>query len=185
MAEEGPSMAQARAESDAAGAARRSAWTAYLPSVTTSYSRAGNGVGNSVLPAGDALDYSGSLRFSLSLPLFNQFQREEQLTGAQVAEQNAVASLRDARLAARENLVRSLGAFRFARERVGSQAATLESAEEDLRMQQQRYALGSATLLDVLTSQTTLDQARRDLIRARYDERIAKAQLEALLGRDL
>ena len=52
-------------------------------------------------------------------------------------------------------------------------------------MQQQRYAVGASTLLDLLTSQTQLDEGRRDLIRARYDVRVAKAQLEALVGRDL
>ena len=52
-------------------------------------------------------------------------------------------------------------------------------------MQQQRYGVGDSTLLDVLTSQTQLDQARSDLIRARYDQRVAKAQLEALVGREL
>ena len=61
----------------------------------------------------------------------------------------------------------------------------MEAAEEDLRVQQQRYAVGGSTLLDVLTSQTQLNQARRDLIQARYDQRVAKAQLEALVGRDL
>ena len=66
-----------------------------------------------------------------------------------------------------------------------SQTATVEAAEEDLRVQQQRYAVGASTLLDVLTSQTQLNEARRDLIRARYDLRVAKAQLEALVGRDL
>ena len=69
--------------------------------------------------------------------------------------------------------------------RVISQQATVEAAEEDLRVQQQRYAVGGSTQLDVLTSQTQLDQARRDLIRARYDQRVAKAQLEALVGRSL
>ena len=66
-----------------------------------------------------------------------------------------------------------------------AQQATLEAAEEDLRVQQQRYGAGNSTLLDVLTSQTQLDQARQALIRARYDQRIAKAELEALVGRDL
>ena len=62
---------------------------------------------------------------------------------------------------------------------------SVQAAEEDLRVQQQRYTFGSATVLDVLTSQTQLAQARRDLIRARYDLRVARAQLEALIGQDL
>jgi outer membrane protein len=185
LADDGPAVAQAAAELDAARAARRGAWAGYMPAVSASYSRSGSGVGSDLFPRDDAFSYSGSLRLSLSFPIFNQLQREEQRTSADVAEENAAAALRDARLAAREALAQSLGAFRAAEERVASQVATLAAAEEDLRMQQERYALGRSTLLDVLTSQTTLDQARRDLIRARYDQRVARAQLEALVGRDL
>ena len=117
--------------------------------------------------------------------MFNQLQREGQVTQAQVAVENAVAELRDARLAARGTCTQLLVAFRSARERAASQELSVETAAEDLRVQQARYAVGQSTLLDVLTSQTQMDQARRDLIRARYDHRIAKAQLEALLGQDL
>jgi outer membrane protein len=52
-------------------------------------------------------------------------------------------------------------------------------------VQQQRYALGVSTLLDLLTSQAQLNQARQALIQARLDGRIARAQLSALVGRDL
>jgi outer membrane protein len=70
-------------------------------------------------------------------------------------------------------------------ERIQIQQASVDAAEEDLRVQQQRYALGASTLLDLLTSQTTLNQARAALISARYDYRVAKAQLETLVGREL
>jgi outer membrane protein len=36
-----------------------------------------------------------------------------------------------------------------------------------------------------LTSQAQLNSARSALIQARYDARVAKAQIEALIGRDL
>ncbi len=52
-------------------------------------------------------------------------------------------------------------------------------------MQQQRYALGASTLLDLLTSQTQLTQARQSLIQARLDARTARAQLSSLIGREL
>lgn len=77
------------------------------------------------------------------------------------------------------------GAFDAAREQVDTQTATLDAAQEDLREQQQGYQVGSTTLLNVLTSQTTLDQARLDLIQARYNLRVARAPLEALAGRSL
>ena len=91
----------------------------------------------------------------------------------------------DARLASQQQLIQFVGALRTAEERVGIQTASVAAAEEDLRVQSQRYAVGASTLLDVLTSQTQLNQARSDLIQARYDYRIAKAQIEALIGRTL
>ena len=185
LAENGPGVKEAKSQLDAARAAKRASWTSYLPSVTASYSRSGNGSGTSLAFDPEGYSYSGSLRFSVSLPLFDQLGREEQVVRASVALDNADASMRDARLAALESLSRSLGAFRSAGQRTAAQQATVEAAVEDLRVQQQRYASGSSTLLDVLTSQTLLDQARQALIQARYDQRIAKAELEALVGRDL
>ena len=61
----------------------------------------------------------------------------------------------------------------------------MSAAEEDLRVQQQRYAVGASTLLDVLTSQTALNQARVQLIQYRLNFRTTKAQIEQLIGRDL
>jgi outer membrane protein len=184
LAENGPAVREAKALLDATRAAGKASWTEYLPSANLSYSRSGSGASQEFAPASD-LSYTGSARLSLSFPVFNQFQREQQITQAQVAEENAEAALRDTQAMARESLIQWLGAFRVAEGRMAAAAATIEAAEEDLRVQQQRYAVGGSTLLDVLTSQTQLDQARRDLIRARYDQRVAKAQLEALVGQDL
>jgi len=185
MAEQGPGVRQAQAQLDAAKAARRITWTRYLPSVNASYSRSASGTNENFALGADDYSYNGSLRFSLSLPIFNQLQREEQVVRSQVAVENAEAGLHDARLAATQGLTQSLGDYRLNLERVSSLTASLEAAQEDLRVQQQRYAVGGSTLLDVLTSQTQLNQARQDLIRARFDLRVARAQLEAVIGEDL
>jgi outer membrane protein len=121
----------------------------------------------------------------LSYPLFNNYQREFSLTQAQVSQANADAALRDARFLAQQNLTQQLASLRAAQERIQIQEASVASAEEDLRVQQQRYTLGASTLLDLLTSQTTLNQQRAALIQARQDYRIARAQIEAIIGRDL
>jgi outer membrane protein TolC len=57
------------------------------------------------------------------------------------------------------------------------------AAEEDLKLAQERYALGAATILDLLNAQLSVAQANSSLVRARYDERILKAELDALAGR--
>ena len=182
---DGPAVRQAAAAVDGARAALRGMWTSYLPSVTASYSRGGSGTGTGFSLSNDDFSYSGALRLSLSLPIFTQFQREQQVTQSQVARENAEAALRDARLTALASLTQSLGTFRAAEERMVIQAATVQAAEEDVRMQKDKYEIGASTLLDVLASQTTLNQARYGLIQARYDKRTARAQLEALVGRSL
>jgi len=50
---------------------------------------------------------------------------------------------------------------------------------------QARYQQGVATIVDLFTAQTALDQARVDAVNARFDYLRAKAQLEALVGHQL
>ena len=52
-------------------------------------------------------------------------------------------------------------------------------------MVRERYRVGVATVLDVVTSQISLDQARVNLVVARYDYVMARAELEAILGMEL
>jgi outer membrane protein TolC len=181
----GPAVQLAESQRSAARAALHITWTGYLPSVTASYGRTGSGASDQFALTGNDLQYSGALRLSVSLPVFDQLQRESRISQARAVLEDAEVSCRDARLAALETLAQSLGAYRAATERVATQAATVEAAEEDLREHQEQYNVGISTLLDVLTSRTMIDQARHDLIQARYDRRIAKAQLEALIGRSL
>jgi outer membrane protein len=184
LAAQGPAVRQAEATASAAHASARSARTPYLPSLSVSYSRNGSG-DDMKYGLGRPFRYSTGWSFSLSFPLFDRLNREEQVVRADVTETNAQAQLRDARLAAHQQLTQYLGALHLAQERVQIQTTSVAAAEEDLRVQQQRYALGASVLLDVLTSQTALNQARAALIQARYDYRVAKAQIEALVGRDL
>ena len=58
----------------------------------------------------------------------------------------------------------------------------LSSAEEDLKLAQQRYSLGSATILEVLDAQVSVVSARSSLIRSKHDSLIEQANLKALLG---
>ena len=69
--------------------------------------------------------------------------------------------------------------------RQATQREAVVAAEEDLRVQQQRYQLGVSTVLDVLASQAQLTNSRLALVQARFAARSAKAQLETLVGREL
>jgi outer membrane protein len=184
LALDGPAVRQAAAQWQAARAGQKAARSPYFPTISMSYSRGASG-DDWQYGWGDPFQYSTNLRFTASYPLFNRLNREEQRVNADVQEANAEAALRDARFGTRQQLTQFLGALRTAEARIAIQSASVAAAEEDVRVQQQRYAVGASRLLDLLTSQTELNNARAALIQARYDYRIAKAQLEALVGRSL
>jgi outer membrane protein len=185
LVEQAPAIRQADAELASAKASVRSAKTSFLPTVNMNFNRGGSGLDPAFGIGDKRYAYNQNLSFSLNFPLFNNLTREVNVARAIVAEDVAEASLRDARYLARQTLVQSLGQMRIAREQVDIQSQSVAAATEDVRVQQRRYELGATTLLDLLTSQAQLDTARNSLIRARYDYRVAKAQLEALIGRDL
>jgi outer membrane protein len=185
LAKVGPAVQQAQANVEAAEESWHASKATYLPSLSANYSRTGSGT-DSRFGLGDGpFAYNGRLTFSLSYPVFNNFQREQQVVIARVAEVNAEVTLRDTQLAAQQSLTQYIGALRSASQRVAVQVASVAAAEEDVRVQQQRYNIGASVLLDLITSQAALATAEQALIQARYDYRIARAQLEALIGRDL
>jgi outer membrane protein len=181
----GPAIQQAEAQLSSAHASVRSAKSSFLPTVNMNFSRGGSGLDPQFGIGDKRYAYNQNLSFSMNFPLFNGLNREVTVARAIVAEDVAQVQARDARLLARQTLVQSMGQMRTAQEQVAIQTVSVAAATEDLRVQQRRYELGATTLLDLLTSQAQLDNARTALIRARYDYRVAKAQLEALIGRDL
>ncbi|MFW5950699.1 MAG: TolC family protein [Gemmatimonadota bacterium] len=128
---------------------------------------------------------SWSTRLNLSLPLFNRLQREgtAQRAGAQLtlAEARAADAARQA-VAQFESL---LAGLRLAEEQLALLNESVEVAREDYRVQQERYQVGAATILELVSSQIALSQAENALINARYDYQIARAELESLVGREL
>ncbi|MBI4540143.1 MAG: TolC family protein [Gemmatimonadetes bacterium] len=176
-----PAVRAAEGSRAAATASVTSARTAYLPSLRFS---SGYDWFNED-PALNGGRTSWSVRLSLSYPLFNGFVREGNVDRAEVAERVARIQEEDARLQARVDADRALQALRTAEQAIVLAEEALRVAEEDLRVVNERYRVGVVTLLEVLTSQINLDQAGVNLIAARYDYALARAELEAILGRRL
>ncbi|MCU0622587.1 MAG: TolC family protein [Gemmatimonadaceae bacterium] len=178
-----PTVRSALAQVGLARADQRTARGQYWPTLSLNWNRNRAGPANTFSIMPDRFAYAGSLRFGLNIPLFDQLQREQAQVQAAIGLDNAEAQLRDARLAARQTAAQALAALGTARAQFTLQGEAVLAAEEDLRVQQERYQLGVATMLDVLTSQSALVQARAALVQARFSARVARAQLEALAGR--
>lgn len=169
--------ATARAARAQLSAARSTYWPTLALSGSTRWN--GNSSGNYDLSA------QRQLSLGLSWALFDGFQREQgvvaRLSSLDVAEANAA----DARRELMASLTTQLAALDAAGLRIEITGTSVAAAAEDLRVVNERYRVGAATILDVLTSQESLAQAEVDAISARFDYLRAKAQIEALIGQRL
>ncbi len=126
-----------------------------------------------------------SVGLTISLPIFNNYTREYNLINAEAAYQTAAANARDARLALDAGLTQAVATLNSTAIQIDVARASVTASQEDLRLQQERYRLGASTILDVLTSEVAADQAAVNLVQARYNYLVARAQLEALIGHSL
>ncbi|HEV8303774.1 MAG TPA: TolC family protein [Gemmatimonadales bacterium] len=182
--ERAPQVDQADAQARAAGAQVGVSRAAYFPTFSASVS---NSFSGSEAPWSSTSSYLSGWRVSLSgsWTLFNGLSRERQLTTAIVARDVARARAADTRRQVSAQLTQQLAAMATTYEKITIGQANVAAATEDLRVQNERYRVGAATILDLLTSQTALTTAEKDLVQARFDYLIARAQVEALVGRAL
>lgn len=177
-----PSVRAARAAAAVASSSWQTARSSYLPSLSASSSYSWANQDRS-LTGGNT---SWSFRLTGSYTLFDGFAREQSL--GQATESRRVARLteEDARRSVRQDVDAALRTLETQEQAIAIAVEARMVAEEDLRLNTVRYeAGGSATILDVITSQVALDQAEANLVSARYDYALAKAELESIVGREL
>src|SRR2546421_1579827 len=177
-----PQVQQAEAQASAARAEVWSARSQYWPSITVSYSDNRQGTKSPQFPTFENLPDSYSWRFGLSWPLLNGFQREQSQISASVNRDNAEAQAADSRRGVNAQLTQQLAAMATTYEQIDIARDNLAAATEDLRVQNERYRVGAATILDLLTSQAALTQAEVNLVQTRFNYLIARAQVEAVGG---
>ena len=179
-----PQVQQADAQARAAGAQVGVSRAQYWPSLSASV---GNSYTGSEAPWSSTSNYlSGwSVRFTASWTLFNGFSRERSISSAVVARDVADARAADTRRQVSAQLTQQLAALRTAYEKISIAETNVAAATEDLRVQNERYRVGAATILDLLTSQSALTTAEQNLVQVRFDYLIARAQVEAVVGRTL
>ncbi len=171
-----PQLRSARLAAEAAEASADAERSGYLPSLSLSGGwdwREGN------FPPGNR---SWSYRITGSLPLFNGLQRETSISRARDQAQAAAARVRQARLGVRRSVDDAYSQLETARAGLRLAEESVELAREDLRVIQQRYRLGVATIVEVQDRQIALAEAETDVIRRQFDYQVALARLESLLG---
>lgn len=180
--ETAPQVLQADAQASAGKAGVWASRSQYFPTLGLSY----NANRRDTLFTNAATGNPSHLwQFSLSWTLFNGFQREQSQVSASVTRDIAESQAADTRRLVRAQLTQQLAALETSFEQIDIAEVNVAAAQEDLRVQQERYRVGASTILDLLTSEGNLTQAQTNLVQARFNYNIARATLEALVGRTL
>lgn len=176
-----PRIQSAAANAAAARSSATASRSAYWPSLTLAANTGWNG------SRAQDYDFFNQRQVSLALRwnLFDGFDRELTVVQREADLDLAEANASDAKREVQAELTTRLAELEAARTRTEITQTSVAAATEDLRVQQQRYRLGASTIVDLLTSQEALNQAEVDVVNARFDYLRAKAQIEALIGRNL
>jgi outer membrane protein TolC len=171
--EQRPDLLAARATAAAADAQAASAGRDRLPSIEMRGSTDRTYYWNQGVDPADNYSLSLLLRY----PLFNGFQRRWEL-----AEKRREAEAAHARTASLEQLVAlqvwtSYYDLQTAAQRVETSRELLASARQSADVAAGRYKAGVGSILDLLTAQSALAEARAEEVAARADWLLAAAQL--------
>jgi outer membrane protein len=178
--EQGPQYRAARANERAAAAALKSQRSDYFP--TLNVGALHQRYDTEIFPGAANIS---SVTFSLSFPIWNNGQREIEVSRARVARDVARTIREDLERVVRRDVTSAFDTYQTSRAAVVLARVGVQVGRENYRMQEIRYRAGASMILDLLDAQVNLAQAEADLVGARYETRLALARLEAILGRRL
>ena len=127
-------------------------------------------------------NYIKSANLTLSIPLFNGFRKRNDIKISKLQLSQEQASYSSAIKDAEVDLYSLLNRLNNYEELIPIQEEVLLSAEEDLKLAQQKYELGSADILELLDAQLAVIQASSSLVSTKYDAAIQLANLDDLIG---
>jgi outer membrane protein len=158
-----------------------SAKSTYWPQLNLSgnYSYAGNNANSYTL------FNNRNLTLGLTWPLFNRFQREQQVSERQTQLDTQIARADDAKRQISANLTTQFAALDAARERIALTQLSVQAAQADVTVALERYRLGSINITELNAAEGGLTRAEEAAVSARFEYLRAKAQIEAILGRRL
>ncbi|HXV85422.1 MAG TPA: TolC family protein [Gemmatimonadales bacterium] len=126
-----------------------------------------------------------SARLTVSLPIFNQFNRELRVSQASTQADDAREAVRARNLQVRTDVSQGFYGLLTAHRTIQIQENNRTAAREQLRLATERYRVGSGTFFELLDAQLTAQQAETDYVAAVYEYHRARASLEAAVGRPL
>ncbi|MFM0253142.1 TolC family protein [Paraburkholderia sediminicola] len=181
-----PAIAAARAKLDAAIASEQQTRAEGLPnlSLIAKYSQnnqpASLGLGQPEFAATGRDWYVG---VQLQIPLFEGLSRTYKVREAQAQTEVQADTLDEARQQVGLDVWKSYQALQTNIQSVGNTATLKQLAQRSFEVARRRYAAGVGSILELLTAQKALSDAKQQRIQALTDWRAARLQLAAKMGR--
>ncbi len=123
-----------------------------------------------------------ALSLGVSVPLFTGTSRDYDLAAAKENAAAAIARAEQAQLLAASQVYTSYHALRTSTQRVATAAELLASATQSEDVARGRYAEGVGSILDLLSAQNALADARAQSVQSRWTWYLALAQLARDVG---
>ncbi len=140
--------------------------------------------GNSIFPF-DFRQNPFSVRMTVSLPIFDQFNRNLQVSQASAQAEDLRELSRGRELQVRTDVSQTYYALQAAYQAIEIQENNRVAAGESTRLARERYRVGAGTFFELLTAQVANEQAEADYITAIFAYHRALVGLEAAIGRPL
>ncbi len=150
----------------------------YYPRLTNSYSY--NTYANQLRDLNKSRNFSVGL--NLSIPIFEGFSIDNRVQLAKVNAMNSKVDLEDLSRNIKQNLQQTYLNAQAAKKSLDVNKRNMQSAEENLKIAQEKYSLGSGTLLDVLIANSNYTTARTNYINSEFQYIILNEQLKYYLG---
>jgi outer membrane protein len=181
-----PSVIQADARAEAANqraGAQRGAWFPTID-INGSYGRSLSQQGYSAFGELNPRDYGFNFGVSFSFPIFNGFQRSDQIAQADAAARGAEETLRETRLQVEQQVRAAFVDLDNAYQGLLIRQRSTDLSRRRLDMAREQYRMGAASMPFISLQQiiTSAANEERALVNAEYNFAVALVTLEERVG---
>ncbi len=130
-------------------------------------------------------NFAQAVFFNLSIPIFNRFDASTNVTRAKINYQNALTAEQLTKNNLNKIIHQAVMDLRAADQRYYSTQMAFNSAKDAFDVIQQRFDVGMANSIELITSQTNMNNAEFEHIQAKYDLIFRSKVIDFYLGKQV